>query len=283
MTEPPPLLENDSELLVDDDPMAPAWRQALVAAVIARRAPLAWSVGVLAIIQVAARILLPGMSAEAVAGVLSGSGFDVGAGAYLLPIGTVERLSIQALGLGPYLYATATVQAIAYLWQLLGDGDGPRPWRLRAAGGLALVIAARQAMGLARDLVEGAAQFPSGLPVIARPDWLFSVTTVLTLVAATACWIWLTDHMTRRGVANGIRLTVLVGVVSNVISVLLALPVSSVLRLPLVVLSPSSVFELVLAFAVAPAYRRTVTAVDRAGAQPPSDDVHTEPSDSAGP
>ena len=74
-----------------------------------------------------------------------------------------------------------------------------------ATGRLALVICALQARQ-AVDRLEGGRVLFSGIELIVSPAWLFGLTTWLTLIAATAFCILVSDHVTRKGVANGMIL-----------------------------------------------------------------------------
>jgi preprotein translocase subunit SecY len=53
---------------------------------------------------------------------------------------------------------------------------------------------------------EEEAVLPDGTSLFVGPDWLFGLTTLLTLTAATAICVWGSDFVTRKGVANGMVL-----------------------------------------------------------------------------
>ena len=79
-------------------------------------------------------------------------------------------------------------------------------------GGVALVLGVVQATGLAIWLEQqtGAAD---GLPLVAEPGWSFRLTLVLTVTTITACLIWLSDEISRRGIGWGVSLLFFAGLV----------------------------------------------------------------------
>jgi preprotein translocase subunit SecY len=50
-----------------------------------------------------------------------------------------------------------------------------------------------------------------GLPLVAEPGWSFRLTLVLTVTTITACLIWLSDAISRRGIGWGVSLLFFAG------------------------------------------------------------------------
>jgi preprotein translocase subunit SecY len=162
---------------------------------------------------------------------------------YLLPL-PLRPLSILAVGFEPYAYASLGVQAVVLLRRFLAPTAETKHWWLRVTGGLGLVIGAIQAKRVIARFEEDAV-LPDGTGLFVGPDWLFGLTTFLTLTAATAICVWGSDFVTRKGVANGMVL----------LAVAAALLDLSVGRFELRVL-----VMLTAALIAAPGYRRAVLA-----------------------
>ena len=111
-------------------------------------------------------------------------------------------------------YVTALF--IAWLATALGFARG---WGARGRRGLAwsvrgvtLVLSVVQASAIALWL-ERQAAIADGLPLVAQPGWGFRLTLVLTLTTITACLIWLSDEISRRGIGWGVSLLFFAGLV----------------------------------------------------------------------
>lgn len=113
---------------------------------------------------------------------------------------TPENISIFALGVIPIFSALMLVECAKLIvppfarWAVAERYNARR--LNRTVRVIALVLAAFQAFGIA-----GALMSISGF--VLDPDWTFRLTTVVTLVAATALLGWLGDQITRHGFGNG--------------------------------------------------------------------------------
>ena len=119
--------------------------------------------------------------------------------------GNLGRGTIFTLGIMPYV----TALCIAYLATALGfaRGWGARGRRAMAwsVRGVALVLGVVQAIGLAIWLEQQTA-IANGVPLVTEPGWSFRLTLVLTFTTITACLIWLSDEISRRGIGWGVSL-----------------------------------------------------------------------------
>ena len=206
MTEhPEPTSDHSEESLGPDwvdDRMMSRWSRSVAAFIAKHRESILWWIGVPLLYRIGCYVPIPLFNLEGLNGLFSS--IDGGVkGGYLLPRGGVP-LSILAVGIAPYVYASVGVQAVVLLWRRLASAAEARQWSLGATGGLALAICAIQARRAVDRWEAGRALF--GTDLIVGPDWLFGVTTWLTLIAATAICIWVSDHVTRKGVTNGMFL-----------------------------------------------------------------------------
>jgi preprotein translocase subunit SecY len=131
--------------------------------------------------------------------------------------GALERFSIFALGIMPYISASIILQlltvVIPYLEKLSKEGElGRRKITQYTRYGtvvLSLVQAFFIAMGL--ETLEA----PGGGSVVYQPGWPFRFMTVITLSTGTAFIMWLGEQITERGIGNGISLIIFAGIVAS--------------------------------------------------------------------
>jgi preprotein translocase subunit SecY len=171
----------------------------------------------LAVYRVGCAIPTPGIDADALSaffaryqGTLLGL-FDMFSG------GALERMSIFALGIMPYISASIILElltvVVPHLGQLKKEGDEGRKKITQYARygtvGLALV----QGFGIAIGLES--MQSPGGAMVVPNPGWAFRIMTMITLTAGTAFIMWLGEQITERGIGNGISLIIFAGIVAR--------------------------------------------------------------------
>ncbi len=154
---------------------------------------IAITIGALLIFRLGSHIPVPGISVQS--GVLSS--------------GAVNRLSIFALGLTPYLSAAIIIQLISVVWGRLSSlersGEAGRRKIARYTLVATLLLATFQAYGVASAL-----QNISGL--VADPDGWFVLPATASMVGGVFVLIWLSEQITRHGIGNGIALVVSVGI-----------------------------------------------------------------------
>lgn len=132
--------------------------------------------------------------------------------------GALERFSVLALGIMPYISASIIVQLLTKvspkLEQLSKEGaSGKRKITQYTRLGT-LVLATFQAFGVAVMLESQLA--PGNLPVVIEPGLLFRITTAITLVSGTMFLMWLGEQVTERGIGNGISLIIFAGIVAGI-------------------------------------------------------------------
>lgn len=131
--------------------------------------------------------------------------------------GALERFSVLALGIMPYISASIIVQLLTKvsptLEQLSKEGaSGKRKITQYTRIGT-VVLATFQAFGVAVMLESQLA--PGNLPVVVDPGMLFRITTAVTLVTGTMFLMWLGEQVTERGIGNGISLIIFAGIVAG--------------------------------------------------------------------
>jgi preprotein translocase subunit SecY len=130
--------------------------------------------------------------------------------------GALERFSVFALGIMPYISASI-------IFSLLGVVS-PKLSQLQKEGGelgrkkinqytryATVLICVVQAYGLASWLQSN----PSGMQIVENPGFSFKVLTVVTLTAGTCFIMWLGEQISQRGIGNGISLIIFASIVAS--------------------------------------------------------------------
>ena len=131
--------------------------------------------------------------------------------------GALERFSLFALGVVPYISASIIVQLMAQvmpsLQALRKEGESGRRKITQYTRMGTVFLAAFQAAGVAMALqASGGA---GGVPVVVNPGVGFIFSAVVGLTAGTMFLMWLGEQVTERGVGNGISLLIFASIVSG--------------------------------------------------------------------
>ena len=131
--------------------------------------------------------------------------------------GALERMSILALNIMPYISASIIMQLMTSmnprLEALKKDGESGRKKINQYTRYFTIVLAAVQAYGLAvglENMQSGAAS------AVINPGIFFRLSTVITIVGGTVFLMWLGEQITARGVGNGISLIIFSGIVAGI-------------------------------------------------------------------
>lgn len=126
--------------------------------------------------------------------------------------GALERFSLFALGVMPYISASIIMQlmssAIPQLQQLKKEGSAGRQKITQYTRNFTVILAAVQAGGVAFALQGQTA-------VVLNPGVGFLFTAMVSLTAGTIFLMWLGEQITERGVGNGISLIIFAGIVAG--------------------------------------------------------------------
>ncbi|MBK8452043.1 MAG: preprotein translocase subunit SecY [Thiofilum sp.] len=131
--------------------------------------------------------------------------------------GALERLSVFALGIMPYISASIIMQLMATvvpsLEQLKKEGETGRRKITQYTRYGTVVLALFQSIGVAIAL--GGQEVAPGQTIALQPGLGFIITTVVTLVTGTLFLMWLGEQITERGIGNGISLIIFAGIVAG--------------------------------------------------------------------
>ena len=131
--------------------------------------------------------------------------------------GALERLSVFALGIMPYISASIILQlltvVIPHLERLSKEGEQGRKKITQYTRYGTVLLSIIQGFGISVGLEQMTS--PGGAPVVLYPGWEFRLMTVITLTAGTAFIMWLGEQITERGIGNGISLIIFAGIVAR--------------------------------------------------------------------
>ncbi|MFM6831064.1 MAG: preprotein translocase subunit SecY [Novosphingobium sp.] len=131
--------------------------------------------------------------------------------------GSLERMSLIALGVMPYITASIVVQLAASLHPSLAamkkEGESGRKKLNQYTRYGAVLLTAIQGWVLASGLEAYGAS--SGLQAVVNPGLLFRVGAVVSLIGGTMFLLWLGEQITSRGIGNGVSLIIMAGIVAQ--------------------------------------------------------------------
>jgi len=132
--------------------------------------------------------------------------------------GAMQRLTIFALGIMPYISSSIIMQlltaVIPQLEKIAKEGRlGHQKINQYTRYGTVLLCIV-QSFFIALWL-ENPVRF-KGLQIVNFPGWGFRFTTVITLTAGTMFLMWLGEQIQERGIGNGISLIITAGIVSRI-------------------------------------------------------------------
>src|SRR5688572_23483119 len=131
--------------------------------------------------------------------------------------GSLERMSLIALGIMPYITASIVVQLASSLhpslMALKKEGEAGRKKINQYTRYGTVLLCAIQGWFIAAGLEAYGAQ--SGLQAVVNPGTMFRVVAVISLVGGTMFLLWLGEQITARGVGNGVSLIIMAGIVAQ--------------------------------------------------------------------
>ena len=167
----------------------------------------------LLVYRIGAHIPVPGINPDRLAAL-----FDQNQGTILSLFnmfsgGALERASVLALGIMPYITASIIMQLLTVvhppMMELKKEGEAGRRKISQYTRYLTLVLATFQSIGIATNLPN----LINGLVI--SPGFGFYFTAVVSLVTGTMFLMWLGEQITERGIGNGISILIFAGIVAG--------------------------------------------------------------------
>ncbi|MFZ5589725.1 MAG: preprotein translocase subunit SecY [Pseudomonadota bacterium] len=213
--------------------------------------------GALLVFRIGAHIPVPGIDPVALAALFEQQRGTIVDMFNMFSGGALERLSVFALGIMPYISASIIIQLLSTvvpsLEQLKKEGESGRRKITQYTRRTTLVLAAFQAIGIAIALQS---QRAGAVEVVINPGTQFIFIAALTLVTGTMFLMWLGEQMTERGVGNGISIIIFAGIVAG-------LPSAIASTLELARTGEMNPLTILLLFAIAVAVTGFVVFVER--------------------
>ncbi len=181
------------------------------------------TLGLIAVYRIGSFIPVPGIDSQALADFFSriakSQGGSILGVMNMFSGGSLEKLTIFALGIMPYISSSIIIQlltaVIPALEKISKEGKAGHykinQYTRYATVGLALIQSYFISLWL-----EHPGQLLEGLSIVANPGWGFRLTTVLTLTTGTIFIMWLGEQIQERGIGNGISLIITAGIISSI-------------------------------------------------------------------
>ena len=124
--------------------------------------------------------------------------------------GALQKLSVIAMGITPYINASIIMQLMTVVIPQLEEmakkgGEEGRKKISQYTRWLTIVLAAVQATFMTRAMAASGVFFDNSL--------MFTLFVIVTMVAGTMFLMWLGEQITDRGIGNGVSLIIFIGIV----------------------------------------------------------------------
>lgn len=176
-----------------------------------------FTIGALIVFRFLSYVPLPGVNPAALQNLA-----DLGRGGVLelfntFSGGSLERMSLIALGVMPYITASIVVQMASALHPTLAalkkEGATGRQKLNQYTRYGTVFLCAIQGYFLAAGLESFSAQ--NGIAAVVEPGYMFRVGAVISLIGGTMFLLWLGEQITSRGIGNGVSLIIMAGIVAQ--------------------------------------------------------------------
>jgi preprotein translocase subunit SecY len=132
--------------------------------------------------------------------------------------GSLQTFSIVALGLAPYITATIVMQLLQPIIPALHDlstqGEAGRLRFSQMTRMITIPLAFLQALGQSAIFVRAGVLDATSFNLFG-PNWLATLSILLSLTAGTMILVWIGELITEHGIGNGISLIIFAGIVSR--------------------------------------------------------------------
>lgn len=176
------------------------------------RKRIAFLLGALIVFRIGAHVPVPGVDAAALAELYKSAEGGILGMLNMFSGGSLERFSIFAIGIMPYISASIIMQLaseiVPSLKALKKEGDAGRKIITKYTRIGTVFLAAAQSFGVASFVYQQ--------NIVVVNQFEFFVSTVACLVGGTMFLMWLGEQITERGIGNGISLLIAAGIVAGV-------------------------------------------------------------------
>src|SRR5690554_263086 len=171
----------------------------------------------LVVYRMGTQIPVPGINPDALADLFQQNQGGILGMFNMFSGGALERFSVLALGIMPYISASIIMQLMSVVVPTLEaikkEGEAGRRKITQYTRYGTVLLALFQAVGISVAL-----ESQPGLVI--DPGMLFRFTTIVSLVTGTMFVMWLGEQITERGIGNGISIIIFAGIVAGLPSAL---------------------------------------------------------------
>ncbi|MCM2322054.1 MAG: preprotein translocase subunit SecY [Oligoflexia bacterium] len=169
----------------------------------------------LAVYRIGIHIPTPGIDGAALTQVFANMKGTIFGWFNLFSGGALERFSIFALGVMPYISSSIIFQLLTVVWPYLHglqkEGDQGRKKITQYTRYGTVLLCLVQGYGIAAGL-----EHYNNPPVVLEPGMAFKLLTTVTLTAGTVFLMWVGEQMSERGIGNGISLLIYAGIAAGI-------------------------------------------------------------------
>ncbi len=180
------------------------------------RQRLLFLVGAVAVFRICTHIPVPGINPTALAELFNSQSGTILGMFNMFSGGALQRFSVVALGIMPYISASIILQLLTLihpkLEQLKKEGESGRRKINQYTRYGTVALSLFQATGIAIMLEQ---QTNAGMHLVLFPGLAFKITCITTLVSGTLFLMWLGEQITERGIGNGISMLIFAGIVAG--------------------------------------------------------------------
>ncbi len=174
-----------------------------------------FAIVMLAVYRIGVHIPTPGVDGAALQQVFANMKGTIFGWFNMFSGGALERFSIFALGVMPYISSSIIFQLLTVVWPYLHDlqkeGDSGRKKITQYTRYGTVLLCLVQGYGIATGL-----EHYNSPAVVSHPGMAFRLMTTVTLTAGTVFLMWVGEQMSERGIGNGISLLIYAGIAAGI-------------------------------------------------------------------
>ena len=171
--------------------------------------------GALAVYRIGVHVPTPGVDSVALQAVFANMKGTIFGWFNLFSGGALERFSILALGVMPYISSSIIFQLLTVVWpylhELQKEGEQGRKKITQYTRYGTVLLCLVQGYGIATGLEQY-----TNPPVVLHPGIGFRLFTMTTLTAGTVFLMWLGEQMSERGIGNGMSMIIYAGIAARI-------------------------------------------------------------------
>ncbi|MFL5815947.1 MAG: preprotein translocase subunit SecY [Bdellovibrionia bacterium] len=174
-----------------------------------------FTLGMLAVYRIGVHIPTPGVNGVALQQLFANMKGTIFGFFNMFSGGALQRFSVFALGVMPYISSSIIFQLLTVVWpylhELQKEGQQGQKKITQYTRYGTVVLCLVQGYGIAAGL-----EHYTNPPVVSDPGMAFRLLTTVTLTAGTVFLMWVGEQMSERGIGNGISLLIYAGIAAGI-------------------------------------------------------------------